>query len=32
MFQKVTESDFISGEHAVLSLWQKRDVFGQLRN
>ena len=32
MFQKVTESDFISGEHAVLSLWQKRDVFGQLRS
>jgi len=31
MFQKVTESDFISGEHAVLSMWQQRDVFGQLR-
>ncbi len=31
MFQKVSDSEFVSGEHAVLSLWAKQDIFRKLR-
>jgi isoleucyl-tRNA synthetase len=31
MFEKVTEADFIRGEHEVLSFWKDRSVFQKLR-
>ena len=31
MFHKVSESDFIRGEHAVLRFWRDEAVFDQLR-
>jgi isoleucyl-tRNA synthetase len=31
MFEKVTNSDFIRGEHEVLRFWQQASIFGKLR-
>ncbi|TWT60219.1 class I tRNA ligase family protein [Rubinisphaera italica] len=31
MFQKVSDSNFIQGEHGALSFWSSRDVFAKLR-
>ena len=31
MFEKVTNSDFIRGEHEVLRFWQERTIFRKLR-
>ncbi|MEO2033796.1 MAG: class I tRNA ligase family protein [Planctomycetaceae bacterium] len=31
MFQPVTDSNFVPGEHSVLQLWQQRRTFRQLR-
>ncbi|HCS51332.1 MAG TPA: isoleucine--tRNA ligase, partial [Planctomycetaceae bacterium] len=31
MFQKVSDSNFVQGEHSALSFWSSRDVFAKLR-
>lgn len=31
MFQQVTDSNFVPGEHAILNFWDRRDIFGKLR-
>jgi isoleucyl-tRNA synthetase len=31
MFEKVTNSDFVRGEHEILRFWQQAAIFGKLR-
>lgn len=31
MFQPVTDSNFVSGEHSVLNFWESQQIFAQLR-
>jgi hypothetical protein len=31
MFQPVSDSNFVTGEHSVLKFWEIRQIFRQLR-